>query len=237
MDGPAIGGCLGATACPTRTATGARSRIPSGELRSTQTPAPRRSDTPSIVSARWVPWAVTSFSIALLALISLWGIGRCPFWRDEVWSIEVAWPRLGGHASAHLAAPRPIWPLYYVTLSGWLKIGTSEAFVRTLSVIFALATVPVTFLLARRLYGAFGAWCDCRREQSSLSPVLAIYAQEARSYTLVALLAATSTLFFVRALDRRDRRIRALYGVTAAALVYLPTDGGTDPSSCTPPRC
>ena len=41
---------------------------------------------------------------------------------------------------------------YYVLLSLWTTIGDSETRLRALSVVFALAAIPLVYLLAQRLF-------------------------------------------------------------------------------------
>jgi uncharacterized membrane protein len=43
--------------------------------------------------------------------------------------------------------------LYYFLLRFWLTLGGSEGFVRGLSVLFSVATIPITFFLGARLFG------------------------------------------------------------------------------------
>ena len=48
-------------------------------------------------------------------------------------------------------------PLYYVLLHLWLKLGDGEAFLRSLSVVFGVASVPLAYLVAKELLGAKAA--------------------------------------------------------------------------------
>ncbi len=80
-------------------------------------------------------------------------------------------------------------PLYYLLLHGWMTlVGDGEAATRALSLVFAAAAVPAAWWSGGRWAAAIVAVC----------PFLAYYAQEARMYTLVAVLSLVATAAFVR---------------------------------------
>ena len=80
-------------------------------------------------------------------------------------------------------------PLYYLLLHGWMTlVGDGEAATRALSLLFAAAAVPAAWWAGGRRAAAIVAVC----------PFLAYYAQEARMYTLVAVLSLVATAAFVR---------------------------------------
>ncbi|MGC2324938.1 MAG: glycosyltransferase family 39 protein [Terriglobales bacterium] len=139
------------------------------------------------------------------------------FWFDEGFSVGVA--RLGWadflqllwHREANMA-------VYYLLLRLWTKFGISEVFVRSLSVVFALATIPIIYMLGARLF----------RPRTGLiaAVLLAVnafsvrYSQEARGYTLLVLLVALSSWFFVRSIEERTSRDWWLYTLCAVLMVY-----------------
>src|SRR5271168_1312610 len=76
---------------------------------------------------------------------------RKPFWFDECFSVEVA--RLSWHDFGRLLWRREAnMSLYYLLLRGWLHFGSSPFFIRSLSVIISLATLPAIFWLAWKLF-------------------------------------------------------------------------------------
>jgi uncharacterized membrane protein len=88
----------------------------------------------------------------LAALLRMHALTAKSFWLDEGLSVEVArlpWPRLM-HAlwfgDANMS-------LYLLLLRHWLTFGNSEGFIRGLSVLFSVATVPPIFFLGARLFG------------------------------------------------------------------------------------
>jgi mannosyltransferase len=110
-------------------------------------------------------------------------------------------------------------PLYYLLLHCWLALtGDGEAAARSLSLLFAAAIVPVSWWAANAVAGrragiaavAIAAGC----------PVLSYYAQEARMYTLVALLSLVAAAAFVLAFLHGRRRHLVTLGVALVLLLY-----------------
>jgi mannosyltransferase len=153
--------------------------------------------------------------------IRLLYLARKPFWLDEGFSVEVA--RIGWPSFLHLLWWREAnMSLYYLLLRIWLQFASpqhqSEFFLRSLSVIFAAATLPAIYWLAGLLYD--------RRVALIATALLAFnayhvrYAQEARSYSLFVLLATLSSGFLVAFLRQPSRRLRTAYILTSILAVY-----------------
>ena len=110
--------------------------------------------------------------------------------------------------------------VYHVLLNGWISaLGSSEATIRMLSVLFAVMTVPALYAVGARLFsrrvGVVAAVL------LALNTALYSYAREARSYSLTLLLVLVASYFLVRAAAQPQRRIFwAAYGVTAVLSVY-----------------
>ena len=108
--------------------------------------------------------------------------------------------------------------LYYFLLHYWLHFGGSEFFVRALSVLFAIASVPAIYLLGRRLFDS--------RVGLMAAALLAVnayhvqYSQDARSYSLMVLLCLLSSLYFLKSLNEPSRRNRFAYVLSSALAVY-----------------
>src|SRR5271168_4695992 len=150
-------------------------------------------------------------------------LARKPFWFDECFSVEVA--RLSWHDFVRLLWWREAnMSLYYVLLRAWLYIGSAHAggfspfFIRSLSVLASLATLPALFWVACRLFdrrvGVIAvALMSCNAYSIR-------YAQEARSYSLFVLLATLSSGFFVGYLRESSRRNRTGYILASVLAVY-----------------
>ena len=113
-------------------------------------------------------------------------------------------------------------PLYYGLLNLWMTLTDSgEKSTHTLSLLFALATVPLAFWGAGLVFGRRTAWFAA--VLAALNPYLSQYAQETRMYSLVALLSLLATSLYLRAYtvdERPARRWPVLFGLTLAAALY-----------------
>jgi 4-amino-4-deoxy-L-arabinose transferase-like glycosyltransferase len=109
-------------------------------------------------------------------------------------------------------------PLYYVLAWLWAQAaGTGEAGLRALPALLGVATIPVVWALARRLGGDRAALYAAAL--TAVNPMLVWFSQEARAYSLLALLAACSALLWLRALESpRSGRLLAWGAVAALAL-------------------
>jgi 4-amino-4-deoxy-L-arabinose transferase-like glycosyltransferase len=144
------------------------------------------------------------------------------FWIDEGISTGIADRSLGAipHALREDGAP----PLYYMLLHFWLAIaGDSEAGVRSLSLMFALLAIPVAWWAGKAIWGSSrAAWIAA--VLTTFNPFLSQYAQEARMYSLIALLAIPTATCFLRAYaldaDTDRRPWIAGFALSVAASLY-----------------
>ena len=108
-------------------------------------------------------------------------------------------------------------PLHFVLSHLALALDSSPEALRWLSVVFALATIPLCLDLGRRLGGPVaGATAAI---VASASAVLALYGTVGRMYALLAFVSALSADLFARALELRTARASF---VAALAAVLLP---------------
>jgi len=152
---------------------------------------------------RWRPGMTISFWLLVLitlvaALLRLHGIASKSLWLDEGISVEIA--RLPWRQFFYVLRHREInMSLYYVLLHFWLALGSTEGFIRGLSVLFSVATVPALYALGARLFGRvaglLAAWL------LAINAYHIRYAQEARSYALVVFIATLATWLLVRNLQ------------------------------------
>jgi mannosyltransferase len=147
-----------------------------------------------------LPIALPAFVLLVLALYRL---TEKSLWFDEVFSVQMA--QSGFLQLARTAAGGEAnMVLYYSILKVWLFLGDGDAWVRLLSALFAVATVPVMFLLGRAIAGrAVGA---VSAALFALSGFVVQYAQEARSYSLTMLLVSVALLAAVLAIREGSRR-------------------------------
>jgi uncharacterized membrane protein len=133
-------------------------------------------------------WILGGITVVALCL-RVYGLSKESLWLDEVHALKFAAASLGKALTAEKTNP----PLYYVLLHFWIKgFGTSEAGLRSLSILPGLAAVPLTYMLGARLY------CERVGLVAALYTAVATfhiyYAQEARAFALLAALLLGSML-------------------------------------------
>jgi mannosyltransferase len=162
-------------------------------------------------------WAAGAAVTALAAVTVFISIGEKSFWLDEGYSYAFAqssWSQLWDIVSSSQANMG----IYYGVLHGWLTSGDGESYVRSLSALFTIGTVPVVFLLGRRLVGpSAGVVAGLLLALNAFS---VHYGQEARGYSLVMLLCALASLLFLRAMDSPAALRWTAYAVVMALAVY-----------------
>ena len=85
---------------------------------------------------------------------------------------------------------------YYLLVRLWINFGDGEAWLRLLSVIFAIASIPAIYAIGTRVSGRSTGLAAALL--LSMNAAHVAYAQEARSYALLMLLCLLSLLFFLR---------------------------------------
>ena len=109
-------------------------------------------------------------------------------------------------------------PLHFVLAHLTLAVDSSPSALRWLSVVFAVATIPLCFDLARRLSGSLLAGATAAA-LATTSQLLGIYGTFGRMYSLFAFASALAIDLFVRAVD--DARPRTQLAALASALLTL----------------
>lgn len=178
----------------------------------------------SALSGRRSVWlaAVAAATVAGGALRFV-HLGSQSMWEDEVITMTLLREHLWTMLRYGLPYQENTPPLYYLIGWVWVRLfGTSAGDLRSLSALAGTATVPVAFLAARRLVGPLAGLVAALLV--AFSPMLVWYSQEARVYSLFALLSALSFLFFVRTLaiaGRRDLWMWVLFSALALLTHYF----------------
>jgi mannosyltransferase len=176
------------------------------------------SDARGLVTRLQVSRAVWCGLLSVLALcLRTFAIGRRSFWLDEAASSMLAHSSWHTFASAVLHRQANM-TLYYLLLRGWMHFGSSEAFVRSLSVLFGVAAIPVMYQFSKYVF----------EQQTARTAALLLsvhqfhvqYSQEARTYSLAVLLTLLSCYFLVRLLSNNSGRLWAAYITTSVLLMY-----------------
>jgi mannosyltransferase len=136
---------------------------------------------------------------------------------DEAISVGIASHGLGDIPGTLRLDGSP--PLYYVLLHGWMaRFGSGEAATRSLSLLFALAAIPVAWWAGRALFGVRGAWLAAAG--AAACPFLTRYAQETRMYSLVVLLSIVACAVFALAFLHGRRAYLVTLAVSLTLLLY-----------------
>lgn len=151
--------------------------------------------------------------VLLALLLRAYHLGYLGFWYDE-----------GASAYYAEAGRLEVWtrdvhpPLYVALLSVWRRAGDSDTWLRSLSVVFGVATIPVVYAIGRILFSrSAGLWA---------AGLLAVtyfhvkYSQETRMYALMALLFAGALWALVVAVRGERRAGWVFYTASAALLMY-----------------
>ncbi|MFI1506602.1 hypothetical protein [Streptomyces sp. NPDC020597] len=146
---------------------------------------------------------------AVMLAVGLWGLDRGGMWRDEAVTFQVArrtvpqiWRLLHGVDAVH--------GLYYLVMHAVLAAAPGEVVLRLPSVCAAAAAAGLVAALGVRLARPrVGLWAGLLY---AVTPLAGHYAQEGRSYALVAAGAAGATLLLARALDGGSGRARPTPG-------------------------
>lgn len=168
---------------------------------------------------------LTSLTRALLTLViivtsvvgvALFGVSRGELWLDEAQSVAIARLPVGELLDTLRSDGAP--PLYYLLLHAWIEVfGESTAAVRAMSGVFAIASLPAMWFLARALAGRRVAWSATAL--LATSPFLIRYSTETRMYSAVVLVVLLGGLAIVRAAVRPTIPRLALVTLASGALL------------------
>jgi 4-amino-4-deoxy-L-arabinose transferase-like glycosyltransferase len=191
--------------------------MPASSERSFAYPAPKRYSLSDPESTRGRVLIITLLTLAG-AWFRLLHIGTKSLWLDEGATValaRMAWPHFVhgwwyGEASFQGA--------FFLLMRGWLHPGQSEAWVRLPAAIFGIASIPVIYVVARKLVGLRAALASAAI--LAFSPTHVYYSQEARSYTMTILLLLVATWFFVRAVEQNHERDWILWTIFSVLAVY-----------------
>lgn len=153
---------------------------------------------------------ILAIGLAVFLTITLINAPRASIWFDEAFSAYLVQFNFWDIAQYTAADVHP--PFYYWLLKVWTSLfGTTELALRSLSIFFGAATTVVTFFLTRKLFGRKVALTTLLF--LIISPMLIRYSDEARMYTLAALIVMSATYVLVRAEETKRKSLWIWYGV------------------------
>ena len=175
----------------------------------------------------FAPWLVLIITLIGGGLRVLF-LAKNGLWLDETFSVWIAdhsipdmlqWiVRIDQHP-----------PLYYLLLHYWIALkGDSPYYVRQLSALFGAGTIPVIYLIGKRMSGVVMGLAAATF--LALSPFNIYFAQETRMYTLLTFNAAVAIYALVRLLTD-PRSVRPIGGQFREYLHAWRTLGPAEPSA------
>lgn len=148
-------------------------------------------------------------AILVLALILyLYQLGTESVWIDEMLSI-------GDAKTFHWKGN--VRPLYYFLLRFWMRFGQTDAWLRSLSVLFSLGSIFLIYRLGARMVGqGVGSTAAI---VMTLSPLFINHAQEIRMYSLSTFLTLAGTLALVNTMDAPRRTTLAAWAIARTGAI------------------
>jgi len=159
--------------------------------------------------------------ILLAAALRLYGIQTQSLWFDEGWSAYAGTqPNLIAAFNADLTNP----PLYYVLINlHTTLLGDSVFSLRLFSLFMGLITIPLSYQLGKRLAGESAGWYAA--VLVAFSPLMWWASQEARMYTLLAVLILITALAWQQLITRTSRNAWIALCVAELLLLYSHNTG------------
>ncbi|SRR5258706_1030035 len=137
-------------------------------------------------------------SLILVAILGFYDLGDKNYFMDEIASILIS-RNFGSMVHMLNTSEGNMW-LYQIILHFWLVFGESEFAVRTLSIIFTIATIPFVYLIGKNLFTRKVAQISTLLIASNLFFIFE--AQNARSYSMFLFFTSVSFYFFIKYLER-----------------------------------
>jgi hypothetical protein len=161
--------------------------------------------TENLWEKQWVQqWGGISLILLLAVGLYLHQIAAESLWRDEVFSID------GVVTGKGLPPHNKIRPLYYMLLWVWMQFSVSLAWLRSLSVLFGLGSIFLTYQLGKKLANQATGYIAALL--LTLSPLMINHAQEVRMYMLSTCLGLGGSLALAAFLKKSTGRAIATWG-------------------------
>lgn len=150
-------------------------------------------------------------------LLRIYNLGYESIWMDEAFSVSLAKLDFLGIIKGTAKDLHP--PLYYLILHVWIKLfGVSEFIIRFMSVIFGVFTVFMVYKIGVKIFN---------KEVGTVSALIIAlsifniyYSQEARMYSLMAMLTLISLYYFIMLFQKRGAGVSIGYIFSTIFLIY-----------------
>lgn len=174
---------------------------------------------------RGLPAGARPTLLAVVALLALMGASallrldglQFSLWSDEGISVGIATHPLADIPALLRQDGSP--PLYYLLLHLWTEaFGSSVQALRSLSLMLAVAAVPVSLWAGRSLFGARAGWVAA--VLAAASPYLTSQGREARMYSLLVVLGLATVATFLHAFARGRRGWIPAFVISLVLVLY-----------------
>ncbi len=159
--------------------------------------------------------------ICLGALSRFYQLGEKSLWTDELVTVTNS-AKIVNLTTFLAHTPEDDLPKFYsLLLKFWISMGTSEFFMRSLSVIFGILSILAVYFLSRLFF-------DQRVSLTAafftaFSPFLLLYDREIRVYSLFTLLSLLSTYFFIRSIRQNKKSLWVIFTIVNILNIYTHT--------------
>ncbi len=138
------------------------------------------------------------------------------FWGDEAWTAVIS--RLSIPEIIQVTGQDFHPPLYYLLVHGFMRIFGESEWIRALSTFFFILTLIPLYFFAKKITNKTVAWVSTTL--IGFSPILFIYAFEARSYAFLTFMSVMSTLVFWKAVNLAKNRKKPTKETIRAWILY-----------------
>lgn len=171
----------------------------------------------TIKQKRFPQWLPITLILILAAGLYFYELGTESLWVDELLSIDDA----KNLDFINVIQGKNSRPIYYILLRFWMQLGSSEAWLRGLCLLFSLGSIFLIYKLARRLLGEPTA--AIASLIATLSPLFIHHAQEVRMYAPSTFFTLAGSLLLTYALENPTPRFMGLWaGVRLLGLLTTP---------------
>lgn len=156
---------------------------------------------------------IVGLGLAVFLAITLFNAPRASIWFDEAFSAYIIHFNYWDIARYTASDVHP--PFYYWVLKSWtLLFGAGDVALRSLSIVLGAGVISTVFFLTRKLFSRSIAWVALLL--LVLSPMVIRYSDEARMYTLAALIILAATHVLLKATTENRRKLWVVYGLLVA---------------------
>jgi len=168
----------------------------------------------SLSPAAW--WGAPIVASVFVVVFALLNNGRHSMWFDETYSVSFA-ERAIKPLLYELANDEANMGPYYLTLWAWRHLGTSDVWLRSLSMVWTVAALWIVWGITRRWTN--NPTAAVAVGMLALNPFMLSWTVQARGYTMVVALSATSLWLADRVRTTTSVPYSVAFGLTAAVLV------------------